>query len=56
MTTLFIVVSHLVEVILVQLSDEAREIAMFEMFGEDRFGEPFVLPRLSDIAVEVSLN
>ena len=47
MPTLFIVVSHLVEVVLVELAHEAGEVAMFEMFGEDRLGESFVLRRES---------
>lgn len=51
MPTLFIVVSHLVEVILVELAHEAGEVAMFEMFGKDRLGEPFVLRRKSARAV-----
>ena len=43
MPTLFIVVSHLVEVILVELAHEAGEVAMFEMFRKDRLGESFIL-------------
>ena len=45
MPTLFIVVSHLVEVILVELAHKAGEVAVFEMFGKDRLGEPFILRR-----------
>lgn len=47
MPILFIVVSHLVEVILIELAHEAGEIAMLEMFGKDRLGEPFILHRES---------
>ncbi len=47
MPTLFIVVSHLVEVILVELAHEAGEVAMFEVFGKDGLGEPFILRRES---------
>ena len=47
MPILFIIVSHLVEVILVELAHEAGEIAMFEMFGKDRLGEAFILRRES---------
>jgi hypothetical protein len=39
----FVVLSDLVEVILVQLSDEASKIAMLEVFGEDQLGEFLVL-------------
>ena len=35
--------SDLVEVILVQLPDEAGEVAMFEVLGEDGFGELLIL-------------
>lgn len=51
MPTLFIIVSHLVEVILVELAHEAGEVAMFEMFGKDRLGEPFILRRESARAI-----
>ncbi len=33
MTTFFVVMSHLVEIILVELSDEAGEVAMLEVLG-----------------------
>ena len=47
MSALFIVMSHLVEVILVELAHEAGKIAMLEMFGQDGLGEPFILRRAS---------
>lgn len=31
------------EVVLIELSDEACEIAVLEVFGQDGFGEPLVL-------------
>ena len=43
MSTLFIIVSHLVEIVLVELAHEAGEIAVFEMFGQDGLGESFIL-------------
>lgn len=55
MSTLFVVVSHFVEIVLIELSDEAGEVAMLEMFWEDRFGESFVLQRESDAAIAASL-
>lgn len=45
MSTLFIVVSHFMEVILVELAHEAGKVAMLEMFGQDRLGEPLILRR-----------
>jgi hypothetical protein len=33
MPTLFVVVPHFMEVIFVQLSDKARKVAVFEVFG-----------------------
>ncbi len=33
MTTFFVVMSHLVEIILVELSDETGEVAMLEVLG-----------------------
>ena len=36
----------LVEVILVELADEAGEVAMLEMFGQDGLGESLVLRRV----------
>lgn len=35
MSTLFVVVSHFVEIVLVELSDEAGKVAVLEMFWED---------------------
>lgn len=34
---------HFVEIILVELSDETREVAVFKMLGKDVLGELFVL-------------
>lgn len=54
MSTLFIVVSHFMEVILVELAHEAGEIAMLEMFRQDRLGESLVLRRGSARAIDGS--
>lgn len=43
MTAVFVVVSHLVEVVLVELANEAGKIAVLEVFGQDRLCESFVL-------------
>ena len=43
LASLFIVMPHLVEVILIQLPDKASEIAMLEVLRKDGFGESFVL-------------
>ena len=43
MSALFIVVSHLVEVILVELANKTRKIAVLEMLREDGFCESFIL-------------
>lgn len=43
--TLFVVVPHFVEIVLVELAHKAREVAMLEVFWENRFGESFVLSR-----------
>lgn len=43
MDSLFVAVSDLVEIVLVELADEARKVAVFEVFGKDLFGECFVL-------------
>jgi len=40
----FLIVPHFVKVVLVQLSDETGEIAVFEVLGEDILCEFFVLP------------
>lgn len=45
MAIVFIVVSYLVEIILVELADKAGEVAVFEMFGENRLGKSLVLHR-----------
>lgn len=42
--SIFIVVSHFMEVVFIQLADKAGEIAMFEMFRQDGLGKSFVLP------------
>ena len=43
MPTLLVIMSYLVEVIFVKLAHEAGEVAMFEVFGQYRLGEPFIL-------------
>lgn len=43
MSSLLVVVSNLVEVILVELPDEARKVAVFEMLWQYGLGEPLVL-------------
>lgn len=43
---ILVIVSDLVKIILVELPHEAGEIAMFEMFGENGFGELLVLERV----------
>ena len=52
MPTLFIVVSHFVEIILVELAHEAGKVAVFEMFGKDGFGKSFILDRESGRAID----
>ena len=42
-TSVLVALSHLVEIILVELADEAREIAVLEMLGEDGLGELLIL-------------
>ncbi len=54
MPTLFVVVSHLVEVVFVELAHKAGEVAMFEMFGQDRLGEPLILREMSARAIDRS--
>ena len=44
MTALLIVVPNLVEVILVELTDETGEVAVLEVFWQDGFRKPFILP------------
>lgn len=39
----FIVLAHFVEVVLVELADETGKVAVFEVFGENGFGEFFAL-------------
>ena len=52
MPILLIIVSHLVEVIFVKLAHEAGEVAVFEMFGQNRLGESFILRKVSARAVD----
>ena len=44
--------SNLVEVIFVELSHEAGEVAMFEVFGKDRLCESLILRKKSARAIE----
>ena len=48
-TAILVVLSDLVEVIFIQLSDETRKVAVLEVFREDQLGEFFVLPLASDL-------
>lgn len=41
------------EIVLVQLTDEACEIAVFEMLREDGFGKLFILYRIEQLASPV---
>ena len=50
MSAILIVVSHLVEVVLVELADETREVAVLEMLGKNRLGESLVLHQCLDVA------
>lgn len=43
MSAIFVVVSHLVEVIFIELADKAGKVAVLEVFGQDRLCEAFVL-------------
>lgn len=47
MAVILIVMSHLVEVIFVELAHEAGEVAVLKVFRQDRLGESFVLRRES---------
>ena len=47
---LLIIVTHFVEIVFVELSDEAGEIAVLEVLGEDVFGESLILAPISDTA------
>ena len=40
---IFIVVSHFVEIVFVELPYKARKVAVLEVLGEDVFGKLFVL-------------
>ena len=48
--------SHLVKVILVELSNEAGKVAVFEVFGKDGFGESFVLPKIMNNSIGNALS
>lgn len=50
LSIIFIVLPNLVEIILVQLADETREVAVLEVLGEDGFREFLVLFLESAIA------
>jgi len=43
LSALFIILAHFVEVVLVQLADEAGEVAVFKMLRQDRFGKLLAL-------------
>lgn len=43
LSRILIIVSNLVKVIFVQLSDETRKVAVFEVLGQDVLGKLFVL-------------
>ncbi len=43
----------LVEVILVQLADETGEVAVFEMLGQDGFGESLILRQVKFATIAV---
>lgn len=45
MSAFFIIVPDFVKVILVELPNETGEVAMLEVFGENRLGEMFILGR-----------
>ncbi len=46
----FIVMSDLVEVVLVQLADEARKVAVLEVLWKNSLGKPLILRPKSDIS------
>ena len=48
LSVLFITVPNLVEVVLVQLADEACKIAMLEVLRKNGLGESFILSAESD--------
>ena len=52
-TAFLVVVSHFVEVVLVQLADETGEVAVLEVFRQDVFGEFLVLRARSAITPSV---
>ena len=52
LSALFIVVSHLVEVVFVELAHEAGEVAMLEVFGKDRLCESLILDTDSARGIE----
>lgn len=55
MTAFFVVVSDLMEIVLIELSNKTCKVAMLEVFGEDGFGESFILQRISDTKIAASL-
>lgn len=48
----FIVLAHFVKVVFVELAYETGEVAVFEVFGEDGFGEFFALQHEVSLLVE----
>ena len=50
-TAFFVVVPYFVEVVLVELSDEASEVAVFEVLGQDGFGKLLVLEHDEAVAL-----
>ena len=42
-SAVLVIVSHFVEVILVELADETREVAVLEMLGQNRLCKSLVL-------------
>jgi hypothetical protein len=53
---IFVVLSDLVEVIFVQLSHEASEVAMLEVLGQDMLGKLLVLHPMLLTCCEISLR
>ena len=51
LSILFVVLSHFVKIILVELSHKTGEIAVFEMFGQDSLGKFLALQELSVVVV-----
>lgn len=55
LTSVLVIMSHFVEIVLVQLPYKACKIAMLEVFGQDGFGKPFILHPLVRIPAGHSL-